>query len=73
MVSYLDQLMKSGTKGLNETETEKKLDDIITIFQYIEDKDVFIQVRWRYIWFCLIIVTDWQQFVMIFYDGTALC
>ena len=50
MANDFDQFMKSGTKGLNETEIEKKIDDIITIFRYIEDKDVYIQVRQYFTW-----------------------
>lgn len=36
--------MKTGTNGLNEVELEKKLDDIINIFRYVHDKDIFGKV-----------------------------
>ena len=41
LVNDFGQFMKSGTKALNETEIEKKIGDIINIFKYIRDKDVY--------------------------------
>lgn len=37
-----DQLLKKGAKGTTETDVERILDDIVTVFKYIEDKDVFL-------------------------------
>lgn len=37
--------MRSGTKGLNEEVLDKKLDDIMFVFRYLEDKDLFNKVR----------------------------
>ena len=37
--------MRTGTKGLNESALEKKLDEIIFVFRYLEDKDLFSKVR----------------------------
>lgn len=38
---YCDTLLKKSTKGLNESEVDDKLGHSITIFKYIDDKDVF--------------------------------
>ena len=38
---YCDSLLKRSVKGLNETEIDDKLSASITIFKYIDDKDVF--------------------------------
>lgn len=38
---YCDSLLKKSTKGLNESEVDDKLAQSITIFKYIDDKDVF--------------------------------
>lgn len=41
LVAYVDYLMKKGLKGLPEPEIEAKLDEIILIFRFLADKDVF--------------------------------
>ncbi|XP_019857070.1 PREDICTED: cullin-2-like isoform X2 [Amphimedon queenslandica] len=41
LARYTDQLLKKGTKGITDTELEEKLDDTITVFNFIEDKDTF--------------------------------
>lgn len=38
---YCDKLLKKSYKGLSETEIEHKLLQSITIFKYINDKDIF--------------------------------
>lgn len=38
---YCDKLLKKSCKGLSETEIEHKLLQSITIFKYIDDKDIF--------------------------------
>jgi cullin 3 len=38
---YVDDLMKTGAKEMTEAEAEDKLDKVIVIFRYINDKDVF--------------------------------
>jgi cullin 2 len=34
-------LLKKGSKSVGDSELEEKMDNVITVFQYIEDKDVF--------------------------------
>lgn len=41
LVVYIDELMRSGFKGATEADVESKLDDVIVIFRYLQDKDVF--------------------------------
>ncbi|XP_063611017.1 cullin-2-like [Penaeus indicus] len=41
LARYCDTLLKKSTKGLNESEVDDKLGHSITIFKYIDDKDVF--------------------------------
>ncbi|XP_076032202.1 cullin 2 [Oratosquilla oratoria] len=41
LARYCDSLLKKSTKGLNESEVDDKLGQSITIFKYIDDKDVF--------------------------------
>lgn len=41
LARYCDQLLKKGSKGVGDNELEEKLDNAITVFQYIEDKDTF--------------------------------
>ncbi|VEL22332.1 unnamed protein product [Protopolystoma xenopodis] len=38
---YMDSLLRKSVKNLSEQETEAKLSSSITIFRYIEDKDLF--------------------------------
>lgn len=38
---YCDKLLKKSCKGLSEAEIEHKLLQSITIFKYIDDKDIF--------------------------------
>ncbi|TPX61729.1 hypothetical protein PhCBS80983_g00954 [Powellomyces hirtus] len=41
LARYCDTLLKKSAKGLVETEVEAKLGQMIVLFKYIEDKDVF--------------------------------
>ena len=39
--AWVDELMKKQVKGMNESEIDTRLNDIIAIFRYLQDKDVF--------------------------------
>lgn len=41
LVYYLDDQFKKDFKGLSESEINDRLDRVIKIFRYIQDKDVF--------------------------------
>ncbi len=41
LARYSDTLLKKSTKGFCDTETDDKLTQCITVFKYIDDKDVF--------------------------------
>lgn len=41
LAKYTDSLLKKGTKAAEENELEEMLVQIMTVFKYIEDKDVF--------------------------------
>lgn len=41
LAKYCDWLLKKSSKGVTEAEVEEKLSQSITIFKYIDDKDVF--------------------------------
>ena len=41
LAKYCDSLLKKSTKGANDLEVEDKLAHCITVFKYIDDKDVF--------------------------------
>lgn len=41
LAKYTDQLLKKGAKSAEESELENMLVQIMTVFKYIEDKDVF--------------------------------
>eukprot|EP00698_Gefionella_okellyi_P002956 TRINITY_DN12798_c0_g1_i1.p1 TRINITY_DN12798_c0_g1~~TRINITY_DN12798_c0_g1_i1.p1 ORF type:complete len:751 (-),score=174.57 TRINITY_DN12798_c0_g1_i1:20-2224(-) len=38
---YIDEVLRKGVKGISDEEMDKLLDDILTLFQFLEDKDVF--------------------------------
>lgn len=42
LARYCDQLLRKGEKGVTETDIDKTLDDILIVFKYIEEKDVFL-------------------------------
>jgi cullin 1 len=42
LARYCDQLLKKGSKGASESDVENILDDILIVFKYIEEKDVFL-------------------------------
>lgn len=41
LAKYCDSLLKKNTKNFTEAEIEEKLNNVITIFKYLDDKDVF--------------------------------
>ncbi|XP_071590916.1 cullin-2 isoform X1 [Heliangelus exortis] len=41
LAKYCDNLLKKSAKGMTENEVEDKLTSFITVFKYIDDKDVF--------------------------------
>ncbi|XP_054268118.1 cullin-2-like isoform X1 [Macrosteles quadrilineatus] len=41
LAKYCDMLLKKSSKGMSENEIDEKLAQSITIFKYIDDKDVF--------------------------------
>ncbi|XP_066921529.1 cullin-2-like [Clytia hemisphaerica] len=41
LAKYCDSLLKKNTKNFTESEVEEKLNNVITIFKYLDDKDVF--------------------------------
>lgn len=41
LAKYCDSLLKKSAKGVSESETDDKLVQSITIFKYIDDKDIF--------------------------------
>lgn len=45
LAKYCDDLLKKNTKGMTENEVDERLSDIIRLFNYISDKDVFQKVR----------------------------
>lgn len=41
LAKYCDSILKKSTKNLSDAELDEKLSDIIIIFKYIDDKDIF--------------------------------
>ena len=41
LVYYLDDQFKKDFKGLSEAEINERLERVIKIFRYIQDKDIF--------------------------------
>lgn len=41
LAKYCDSLLKKSTKGGSDSEVDEKLAQCITVFKYIDDKDVF--------------------------------
>uniref|UniRef100_A0A7S2W0A7 Cullin family profile domain-containing protein n=1 Tax=Rhizochromulina marina TaxID=1034831 RepID=A0A7S2W0A7_9STRA len=41
LVLYIDELLKSGLKGMSEDEADAHLEKVIVIFRYLQDKDIF--------------------------------
>jgi len=41
LVIYVDELMKAGFKGAKEGEVEEELGNVLAIFRYLQDKDIF--------------------------------
>jgi len=38
---YVDELMRSGLKGVSEVDADERLDKVVVIFRYLQDKDIF--------------------------------
>ena len=41
---YCDTLLKKSAKGMSENEIDDKLSQSITVFKYLDDKDIFQRV-----------------------------
>jgi len=41
LARYCDSLLKKSQKGISESEIDEKLNSSITVFKYLDDKDVF--------------------------------
>ena len=41
LARYCDSLLKKSQKGISENEIDDKLQYSITVFKYLDDKDVF--------------------------------
>ncbi|CAN0345890.1 unnamed protein product, partial [Discosporangium mesarthrocarpum] len=41
LATYIDDLLKSGLRGMAEDQAEEMLDKVVVIFRYLQDKDVF--------------------------------
>lgn len=41
LAKYNDNLLKKSSKGISESELDEKLDNCITVFKYLEDKDLY--------------------------------
>lgn len=41
LVYYLDDQFKKDFKGMSESEINERLDKVIQIFRYLQDKDIF--------------------------------
>lgn len=50
LAKYCDNLLKKSAKGMTENEVEDKLTSFITVFKYIDDKDVFQKVTFALQW-----------------------
>jgi len=46
---YCDKLLKKSCKGMSEAEIDEKLFQSITIFKYIDEKDVFQNIYQTYL------------------------
>lgn len=44
VAKFTDIVLKKGNKNYEEQETESLLNDVMTIFRYLEDKDVFMNI-----------------------------
>jgi hypothetical protein len=41
---YCDALLKKSAKGMSESEVDDKLANSVTVFKYLDDKDVYQRV-----------------------------
>lgn len=44
MSTFCDRILKSGGEKLSETEVEKSLDQIVQLFSFLNDKDLFAEI-----------------------------
>jgi len=44
MSTFCDRILKSGGEKLSDTEVEQKLDQIVKLFSFLNDKDVFAEI-----------------------------
>ena len=44
LARYCDTLLKKSVRGSNDTETDDKLAQSITVFKYLDDKDIYNRV-----------------------------
>ena len=44
LAKYCDNLLKKSSKGISESELDDKLASCITVFKYLDDKDVYQRV-----------------------------
>ena len=49
LAKYCDNLLKKSSKGSSETELDDKLASCITVFKYLDDKDVYQRVGMQYL------------------------
>jgi cullin 3 len=61
---YVDSLLKSGMKGMTETDVELKLDRIVVIFRHLSDKDIFEQYYQQHLAKRLLQVVLFRQYVV---------
>lgn len=38
---YLDVIFRKASRGVTDIETEQKLDEVLVLFRYLRDKDIF--------------------------------
>lgn len=48
---YIDSLLRKSQKNINETDIDAQLSNAITIFRYIDDKDLFQKVFLSFLFF----------------------
>ena len=44
LAKYCDNLLKKSSKGMSESEVDDRLAQSITIFKYLDDKDIYQRV-----------------------------
>lgn len=76
LAKYCDNLLKKSAKGMTENEVEDKLTSFITVFKYIDDKDIFQKVTAARRVTCaesqFLVSTTSPQSVLIFFSRPLL-